>query len=129
MANDENLKKGNPDTQFKSGREAVENGRKGGIASGKSKRLRKTLADIINSEFDKTVKVNGQEITRKEWAGMRLIRLLMNEETDTKEFMKALEFARDTIGEKPIEKTMSVDVDPEVMAEVEKIVDENIKNY
>lgn len=28
--NNENLKKGNPDTQFRSGREAVENGRKGG---------------------------------------------------------------------------------------------------
>ena len=32
--NNENLKKGNPDTQFRSGREAVENGRKGGKASG-----------------------------------------------------------------------------------------------
>ena len=39
MAN-ENLKRGNSDTQFRSGREAVENGRKGGIASGVSRNLK-----------------------------------------------------------------------------------------
>ena len=38
--NNENLKRGNSDTQFRSGREAVENGRKGGIASGVSRNLK-----------------------------------------------------------------------------------------
>lgn len=38
--NEKNLKRGNPDTQFKSGREAVENGRKGGKVSGKAKSFR-----------------------------------------------------------------------------------------
>lgn len=41
--NNENLKKGNPDTQFRSGREAVENGRKGGKASGVSRGFKSTL--------------------------------------------------------------------------------------
>ncbi len=41
-----NLKKGNPETQFKSGRQAVENGRKGGINSGRAKRQRKTMAQM-----------------------------------------------------------------------------------
>lgn len=52
MANEENLIQGNPETQFKSGREAVENGRKGGIASGKAKREKKTskeLAELLLS--------------------------------------------------------------------------------
>ena len=44
-----------------------------------------------------------------------------------KQDTKAAKFCRDTSGQKPIEKTMSVDVDPDVMAEVERIVDENIK--
>lgn len=44
-----------------------------------------------------------------------------------KQDTKAAEFCRDTSGQKPIEKTMSVDVDPDVMAEVERIVDENTK--
>ncbi|MDE5946329.1 MAG: hypothetical protein K2G63_03335 [Oscillospiraceae bacterium] len=58
--NDENLKKGNKDTQFRSGREAVENGRKGGKASGISrnfigavkKKLKEnpeTLDDIVEA--------------------------------------------------------------------------------
>ena len=42
-------------TQFRSGEEAVENGRKGGIASGKARREKKTiqkiLADLLDSEI------------------------------------------------------------------------------
>ncbi len=41
--NNENLKRGNPDTQFRSGREAVENGRKGGRASGVSRSFRSAV--------------------------------------------------------------------------------------
>lgn len=48
MANEENLKKGNPTTQYRSGREAVENGKKGGIASGKARRRKKQLKDTVN---------------------------------------------------------------------------------
>lgn len=51
--NNENLKKGNPDTQFRSGREAVENGRKGGKASGVSRSFKSALKNKIkeNPEF------------------------------------------------------------------------------
>ena len=45
----ENLKKGNPETQFTSGRRAVENGRKGGIASAKAKRQKKTLVAMAQT--------------------------------------------------------------------------------
>ena len=42
-------------TQFRSGEEAVENGRKGGIASGQARREKKTiqkiLADLLDSEI------------------------------------------------------------------------------
>ena len=43
-------------TQFRSGEEAVENGRKGGIASGQARREKKTiqkiLADLLDSEIN-----------------------------------------------------------------------------
>ena len=52
--NDENLKKGKA-TQFKSGEQAAEMGRKGGIASGKAKRekanMRKLLADMLEENI------------------------------------------------------------------------------
>lgn len=45
MANIKNLEKGKQ-TQFKSGEEAVENGRKGGIASGEAKRAKKSRREL-----------------------------------------------------------------------------------
>lgn len=55
MANEENLKKGKK-TQFKSGEKAARNGRKGGIASGESKREKKTIQKILSDYFDSDVK-------------------------------------------------------------------------
>ena len=43
---DANLKRGNPETQFQSGRKQVEIAKKGGIASGQAKRARKKLSAI-----------------------------------------------------------------------------------
>ena len=45
----DNLLKGNPETQFKSGRQAVESGKKGGIASGKAKREKRTWRQIAET--------------------------------------------------------------------------------
>ena len=44
-----NLKRGNPSTQFKTGRNAAENGKKGGIASGEAKRQKKTLNQLAKA--------------------------------------------------------------------------------
>lgn len=52
--NEENLKRGNPDTQFRSGREAVENGRKGGVASGISRSFKSALKKKIKSSPELT---------------------------------------------------------------------------
>lgn len=58
---DKNLIENGKATQFKSGEQAAENGRKGGIASGKAKKEKKALADIARmlletdaSEYQKT---------------------------------------------------------------------------
>ena len=95
MANNNNLRKGNPDTQFKSGQKAVESGRKGGIASGKSKRKRKEFKnDLITAltivmEDNKTVQEIGIEALMDKFM---------------KGDLKAFELIRDTIGEKPTDK-------------------------
>lgn len=52
--NDENLKNGEA-TQFKSGEEAAKNGRKGGIASGESKRRNRTLRELAQIISEKKV--------------------------------------------------------------------------
>lgn len=43
-------------TQFRSGEEAVENGRKGGIASGKARRENKTIQKILTDYLGKKIK-------------------------------------------------------------------------
>lgn len=75
--NEENLKKGKA-TQFKSGEEAAKSGRKGGIASGKSRKAKKTMREAAQIALELTVgtgkkvdieaikslaKVNGKNIT------------------------------------------------------------------
>lgn len=52
--NDENLKNGKA-TQFKSGEDAARNGRKGGIASGESKRAQKTMREVTEIVLRMTV--------------------------------------------------------------------------
>ena len=47
-------------TQFRSGEEAVENGRKGGIASGQSRREKKTIQKILADLLDGQIKDSPQ---------------------------------------------------------------------
>ena len=47
-------------TQFRSGEEAVENGRKGGIASGQARREKKTIQKILVDLLDSEIEDNPQ---------------------------------------------------------------------
>lgn len=49
MANTQNLKKGNPDTEFRSGPEAAEAGRKGGIKSGQVRRKKNAFRNMLKA--------------------------------------------------------------------------------
>ena len=66
MANEKNLLRGHEPTQFRSGPEAVEAGRKGGIKSGQSKRAKKTMAQLadlmLNSQLDEKSKKKVQSM-------------------------------------------------------------------
>lgn len=68
---------------------AREIGKKGGIASGKARRVRKTFKEAINEELsDATMKQLIKSMIKQAKAGNT----------------KAFEILRDTVGEKPVEK-------------------------
>ena len=109
MANSENLKQ-------LSSNEARKNGRKGGIKSGEKRRARKALKEellLLLSTGDTQKKLS-----------VALIEKAMNGD------VKAFEVIRDTIGEKPVDKQLTVEgtkedlevvIDKEsIQAEIEK---------
>ena len=124
MANNSNIEGKGFDSRTTE--EQREIARQGGIASGKARRKKKLLSDLINNEFEKNVSIKSGgetiELTKKELAALRLVRIINSQETTDKVFLKALEFARDTIGEKPVEKVEMATIDQSVIDEVERMV-------
>lgn len=115
----------NKETQFISGEVAVEAQKKSAQSRKQNKERQKAFREILDDEFAKQVKVNGDSerlITRKEATALRLMQILLDQKTSEKDFIKAMEFARDTIGEKPAEKVMFAEVEQEVIDEVERAV-------
>lgn len=94
MPNEQNLEKGIA-TQFKSGEEAAENGRKGGIASGESKRRRKTLKEELLLMLE-------DESVQKSITAALIAEAI--EGNNAGSVRGAFETIRDTIGERPAEK-------------------------
>lgn len=106
MANVKNLKQGNPDTQFKSGRQAVENGKKGGKASAKKREEQKTLKEellLLLAEGDTQKKIS-----------LALIQKAL------KGNVKAFEVIRDSTGQKCVEKVEVTQTVDESIKEIEK---------
>lgn len=106
--NDENLKKGKA-TQFRSGEEAATAGRKGGIASGKARRARRSMRDALEELLANTYSgADGRELD-----GTTLLMIAaMNKAR--KGDLRALEFIRSTVGEDPVRQ---VDVSGSLQAE------------
>jgi hypothetical protein len=85
--------------------EARENGRKGGIASGKARREKRTMAEILNLLLSE--KAGTSNMNCKEAIVLRAIQQAIKGDA------KARDFVRDTIGEKPTEKTVTtIDTSP-----------------
>ena len=104
-------------TQFRSGDEAVENGRKGGIASGAARQAKKTLREAMRilMDADLTGK-DGKTMTGTEAMAAKAFQAALKGD------WKAWELVRDTAGQKPVERVMVADVEPSVIAEVEAMV-------
>ena len=91
MAGKDNLK------PIRSSAEAREKGRKGGVASGKSKREKKKLRELAQMILEEETKFGGKTMTRGE-AALRKQAILAINHGDT----KALAFLRDTAGQAPV---------------------------
>ena len=108
-------------TQFRSGAEAVGNGRKGGIASGEARRKRKTLKEEL------LLMLSDGDIQEK------ISLALINEAikgNNSGSVTKAFEVIRDTIGERPVEKVQAtqtvVDMSAFSTEEIKAMLDEEV---
>lgn len=120
MASKKNLK---PFTSEQSREKAVENGRKGGIASGVSKREKKLVKDYINAWLDEEhTDKSGQTKTGAEIVAGKLVKMGANDGN-----MKAIEMLLALAGQKPAEKVIVSDIDNDVINEVERMVESGQK--
>ena len=115
MANEKNLEKGKA-TQFKSGENAANAGRNGGIASGKKKRHMKELKAACLALIEGKHMQGGEEMT-----GAEILALTAFKKA-AKGDWKAWELIRDTAGQKPIEKAVVSTIDANTIQEVEAMV-------
>lgn len=104
-------------TQFRSGDEAVKNGKKGGKASGKSRNRKKLLREYFEILLEKKITdKNGVTMTGAEAMATKVFQLALKGD------LKAFEIVRDTAGQKPIEKVVVSEVDNDVIDEVERMI-------
>lgn len=103
MANEQNLRK-------LTTKEAREIGKKGGIASGKVRKEKKMLKDLLEDALAKGTETNNEYVN---------ITLAIIREAK-KGNVKAYEVIRDTLGQKPVEKVEVSKNTDETILEVEK---------
>lgn len=115
MANEKNLEKGKA-TQFQSGENAVRNGRKGGIASGKKKRHIKELKEACLAILEMNHVKDGEE-----FSGAEILAAVAFKKASKGDW-KAWELIRDTSGQKPIERAVVSAIDDKTIKEVEAMV-------
>lgn len=109
MAGKDNLKKGNPETQFGTGREQVETAKKGGIASGKARRDKKAMKETLETLLNMPLKVGkAADIDEiKSIAALKDKNITVQEAIILAQIQKAIkgdtkaaEYVRDTSGNK-----------------------------
>ena len=97
----EELAKISEKTRFKTGSEQVEIARLGGFASGEARREKRTMREIAEIILSKNVTTSDGIVTVKYAVLAKVI------DKALKGNLPAAEFIRDTIGEKPTEKTQT----------------------
>lgn len=116
MANERNLR-GYEFTSDQSREKAAENGRKGGIASGKAKRRRKAFAEafevLLQREFSDR---SGNPVQGVDAVAAKVFQQAMDGD------MKAVQFLRDTVGEMPVQRVELDTIDPQARAEMDELL-------
>lgn len=97
---------------------------KGGRASGKSKRRKKMLRECFEALLDIEMEDDCDEGEKQKYTGVELMAKKAFEAALAGDW-KAWQLVRDTCGQKPSEKMVMSEVDPAIIAEIERIVYEN----
>lgn len=110
---------------IRSTEEAKKRGAAGGKKSGEVRRNKAMLKDCINILMEKKFidAETGKKLTGAEQLSINLFKKAL-EEVDTAKAAKAFEVIRDTSGQKPIEKVMIAEVDPDIINEVEAMMND-----
>lgn len=112
MANEENLK-GHEFTSDQNREEAAKNGRKGGKASGEARRKRKAFAEAFNALLQKEfTDRSGNQLQGVDALAAKTFQAAMDGD------MRAVQFIRDTVGEMPVQRIETVEIDSEVYERV-----------
>ena len=92
-------------TRFQSGNKAAKSGRKGGIASGESKRKQKTMKEMLDYLLEKEVvnKSTGEKVTSLEAMMSAIVRKAISGQVES------CKFVRSTIGQDPGTKIQEID--------------------
>ena len=99
-----NLAKGTA-TRFKAGKKQARIARKGGIASGESKRRQKTMKEMLDYLLEKEVvnKSTGEKVTSLEAMMSAIVRKAISGHVES------CKFVRSTIGQDPVTKIQEID--------------------
>ena len=92
-------------TRFQSCNKAAKSGRKGGIASGESKRKQKTMKEMLDYLLEKEVvnKSTGEKVTSLEAMMSAIVRKAISGHVES------CKFVRSTIGQDPVTKIQEID--------------------
>lgn len=112
MANEQNLVKGDEAHKL-----TAEEQSRGGKASGEARRRKKLLKECLEILLEKDYLTKDGKITGAEAISTKLIEQAM------KGNVKAFTTIRDTIGQAPVQKIQTSQVDPEVAKEVEAMIE------
>lgn len=102
--------------QWETSEEAREAGKKGGKRSGEVRRARKTLREELLALLSQDIKTeDGGKVNTQVAMSTSIIKEALDGNT------KAFEIIRDTIGEKPVDKVESVNIDMEYKDSVDYV--------
>lgn len=115
MANEQNLIPN--DQRTPSQRRA--NASKAGKASGRARKKKKELREALRTLLESKVQTDDGTITGTEAMALKAFQGALNGD------WKAWELVRDTSGQKPIDKVVTAEVDPDILAEIDRIVSDD----
>ena len=112
MANEQNLVRGEDAHKL-----TAEEASRGGQKSGETRRAKRDLKRAMEALLEKDFKDNeGRVVSGAELLAIKQFQKAMNGDG------KAFELVRDTSGQKPVDKVMVAEVDPDIIDEVERMV-------